>query len=182
MTNRSAFFAAGPEGGVNEASDHGIGRVVLFNWARSRVGSQPLVLYFCRRSARWNRSHLLNPNAATPSVMCVAFNAPPSSNGLGTDSNAGFALSPVAAGKAQYAGYFNFNQSLTVEIVAGVNGEADSPVVTYDQTVPMQAILPSSFGWQCGFGNSDNCPIVGGALTWPTSSAMPSTASARLRL
>ena len=116
-----------------------------------------------------------NPNTGAPTVMCVAFNGTPSSNGLGTGCQTGFALSPVASGGTGYAGYFNFNQALTVKVVAGVNGQTDSAVASYNETVPAQTILANNFGWQCGFGVSTNCPITGGVLTWPASSAMPAT-------
>jgi hypothetical protein len=115
-----------------------------------------------------------NTNSTTPTLMCVTTNgATPVSNGSGTACSAGFALSPVASGGAEYPGYFNINHSATVKLIAGVNGQADSSVVSYNITVPTQTILSSHFGMQCGPGVSTNCPLVSGVVTWPTSIAVP---------
>lgn len=119
----------------------------------------------------------VNPNStvSNASIMCKTDDGTiPVSNGLGTGCSTGQALAPVVAGQAQYNGYFTINApGLTINVIAGVNGQTDSPKATYTPTVPTQNILATNFGWQCGFGTSTNCPIVAGVLTWPTSSAMP---------
>src|SRR5258708_23026332 len=36
------------------------------------------------------------------------------------------------------------------------------------------AVSASNFAWQCGLGKKTNCPLdSNGALTWPTTTAMP---------
>jgi hypothetical protein len=118
-----------------------------------------------------------NPNTITPTIMCVTLDgSTPASNGLGTGcGGTSWALSPVALGGTEYPGFFNFNQPETVDVVVGINGSQDSPVVSYGETVPNQTILADNFGWQCGFGEPDNCPITAGVLQWPISIAMPET-------
>lgn len=119
----------------------------------------------------------INTNSTASNASLMVFTedgTTPVSNGLGTVATTGIALAPVTAGQAQYNGYFTINVSgLTLKIIAGVNGQTDSTVVTYTPTVPTQNILATNFGWQCGFGTSFNCPENAGVLQWPTSVAMP---------
>lgn len=124
-----------------------------------------------------------NPNAsastAANTILCYTEDGtPPASNGSGTGCTTGIALAPVLATLSAYSGYFNFNQSVTVKILAGVSGETDSSVVSYTRTVGTQAISTYNFGWQCGTGQTKNCPFTGGSpdgtVAWPTSPAMPS--------
>lgn len=119
----------------------------------------------------------VNPNSTATNASLMVFTedgTTPVSNGSGTAATTGIALAPVIATQAQYNGYFTINVAgLTLKIIAGVNGQTDSTVVTYTPTVPTQNILATNFGWQCGFGVSTNCPIVAGVLTWPTSVAVP---------
>lgn len=119
----------------------------------------------------------VNTNSTASNASLMVFTedgTTPVSNGLGTAATTGIALAPVTAGQSQYNGYFTISVAgLTLKIIAGVNGQTDSTVVTYTPTVPTQNILATNFGWQCGFGVSTNCPIVSGVLIWPTSAAVP---------
>jgi hypothetical protein len=118
----------------------------------------------------------INPNLTTPTIMCATLDGSiPAGNGSGTGCINGFALSPVATGGVDYPGYFNFNQTSIVKVVAEVSGEPDSPAAYYDETVPTQAISAYNFAMQCGPGVSTNCPIVSGAVTWPSSTVAPKT-------
>ena len=103
--------------------------------------------------------------------MCVTLDSTsPASNGSGTACTTGWALSPVASGESEYNGYFDINQSVTVKIIAGVNGETDSSIVSYGET-PTQSVLAANFGWQCGPRDPSNCPTE----TWPSYLYVPDT-------
>jgi hypothetical protein len=116
-----------------------------------------------------------NPNLGQ-SIMCVALDGSiPSSNGHGSSCmGSSWALSPVASNGIPYSGYFSINRSATVNIIAGVNGQADSAVASYAVTAPAQAITPYNFGMQCGPSTTENnCPVANGVVRWPTSIATP---------
>ncbi len=115
-----------------------------------------------------------NPNTATPTIMCVTLDGTtPASNGHGNAcTGASWALSPVLSSGLEYPGYFSINQAATVKIIAGVNGDTDSSVVSYSPSVPAPSVLPANFGWQCGPSNQYNCPSPN---YWPSSSAVPDT-------
>ena len=115
-----------------------------------------------------------NPNLTAPTIMCATLDgSTPSSNGSGTGCSHGFALAPVALGGTEYPGYFNFNQSSAVKVITEVGGQPDSFVAYYNETVPTQTISADHFGMQCGPGESTDCPIVSGVVTWPNSIATP---------
>jgi len=112
-----------------------------------------------------------NPNSGVTVSCFTVDGSTPATAGDGASCENGIALQQPNLG----GGYFALDTSATVKIVAGTSGGMDSPVASYNVTVPTQTIQAANFGAQCGDGSTNNCknPTPPPVAIWPTSTAMP---------